>query len=103
MLFPKQVVVVPVGFRSDVFPESYPNKANQSLTRKFVEIGAWYEVIRIIFIILYRYKKLQYMLHLRSTILLITLQQYNTTGTGPQGARDNYCPVAINIKTCKKN
>ena len=30
---------------------------------------------------------------------LITLQQYHTTGTGPQGARDNDYPVAINIKT----
>ena len=34
---------------------------------------------------------------------LITLQQYNTTGTGPQGAKDNDYSVAINIKTCKKN
>ena len=34
---------------------------------------------------------------------LITLQQYNTTGTRPQGARDNDYPVAINIKTCFKN
>ena len=30
---------------------------------------------------------------------LITRQQYNTTGTGPQGARDDGYPVAINIKT----
>ena len=30
---------------------------------------------------------------------LITLQQYRTTGTGPQGARDDDYPVAINIKT----
>ena len=30
---------------------------------------------------------------------LITLQQYHTTATGPQGARDNDYPVAINIKT----
>ena len=29
---------------------------------------------------------------------LITRQQYNTTGTGPQGARDDDYPVAINIK-----
>ena len=29
---------------------------------------------------------------------LITIYQYNTTGNGSQGARDN---VAINIKTCK--
>ena len=33
---------------------------------------------------------------------LITLQQYNTTGTRPQGARENDYPVAINIKTGKK-
>ena len=33
---------------------------------------------------------------------LITLQQYNTTGTRPQGAKDNDYPVAVNIKTCKK-
>ena len=32
---------------------------------------------------------------------LITLKQYNNTRTGPQGARDNDYPVAINIKTCK--
>ena len=33
---------------------------------------------------------------------LITLQQYNTTGTRPQGAKDNDYPVAVNIKICKK-
>ena len=37
------------------------------------------------------------MRHLRSTIL----SKYNTTGTRPQGAKDNDYPVAVNIKTCK--
>ena len=30
---------------------------------------------------------------------LITIQLYKTTGTGPQGARDNDYSVAMNIKT----
>ena len=38
-------------------------------------------------------------LHLHSTIL--SNYYTNTTGTGPQGAKDNDYLVAINIKTCK--
>ena len=42
------------------------------------------------------------MLHLHPTILPNYYTNYtNTTGTGPQGAKDNDYPVAINIKTCK--
>ena len=51
---------------------------------------------------LYSSKILQYMLHLHPTILPNYYTNYtNTTGTGPQGAKDNDYPVAINIKTCK--
>ena len=51
---------------------------------------------------LYSSKLLQYMLHLHPTILPNYYKNYtNTTGKGPQGAKDNDYPVAINIKTCK--
>ena len=41
-------------------------------------------------------------LHLHPTILSNYYTNYtNTTGTGPQGAKDNDYPVAINIKTRK--
>ena len=51
---------------------------------------------------LYSSKILQYMLHLHPTILPNYYTNYtNTTGTGPQGAKDNDYLVAINIKTCK--
>ena len=47
-------------------------------------------------------KILQYILHLHPTILSNYYTNYtNTTGTGPQGAKDNDYPVAINIKTRK--
>ena len=42
------------------------------------------------------------MLHLHPTILSNYYKNYaNTTGIGPQGAKDNDYPVAINLKTCK--
>ena len=41
------------------------------------------------------------MLHLHPTILPNYSTNYtSTTGTGPQGAKDNDYPVAINIETC---
>ena len=53
-------------------------------------------------IFIYSSKILQYMLHLHPTILPNYYTNFtNTTGTGPQGAKDNDYPVAINIKTCK--
>ena len=49
---------------------------------------------------LYSSKILQYMLHLHPTILPNYNTDYtNTTGTGPQGAKDNDYLLAINIKT----
>ena len=53
-------------------------------------------------VFLYSSKILQYMLHLHPTILPNYYTNYtNITGTGPQGAKDNDYPVAINTKTCK--
>ena len=54
------------------------------------------------FFFLYSSKILQNILHLHPTILSNYYTNYtNTTGTGPQGAKDNDYPVAINIKTRK--
>ena len=51
---------------------------------------------------IYASKILLYKLRLHPTILSNYFSNYtNTTGTGPQGAKDNDFPVAINIKTCK--
>ena len=51
---------------------------------------------------IYASKILQYKLRLHPTILSDYFTNYtNTTGTGPQGAKDNDYPVAINIKTFK--
>ena len=50
---------------------------------------------------LYSSKILQYILQLHPTILPNYYTNYtNTTGTGPQGAKDNDYPVAINIEIC---
>ena len=58
--------------------------------------------MKFFFFFLYSSKILQNILHLHPTILSNYYTNYtNTTGTGPQGAKDNDYPVAINIKTCK--
>ena len=54
------------------------------------------------FLFVYASKILEYKLRLHPTILSNYFTNYtNTTGTGPQGAKDNDYPVTINIKTCK--